>query len=91
MQERPKNKFISASPLSPNDCNILLKRKKAQFTLDEFCAWDEPGDTCIGDLGSIFTKFNPNFHITYLIPFMFLNYFLTLVKILYSGMHCFYV
>lgn len=29
----------------------MFHRKKAIFTLEEFCAWDEYGDTCTGDVG----------------------------------------
>lgn len=46
---------VPVSPLLPQDCNILLKRKKASYTQELFCAWDEMGDTCTGDLGSPLT------------------------------------
>lgn len=42
---------VPVTPLSPQDCSIMFQRKKARYTLDEFCAWDEVGDTCTGDLG----------------------------------------
>lgn len=47
----PINRYVSVSPLSPQDCTIMFHRKHAIFTLEEFCAWDETGDTCTGDLG----------------------------------------
>lgn len=46
---------VTTSPLSPQDCEIMFKRKRATITTEEFCAWDETGDSCTGDLG-ILTK-----------------------------------
>lgn len=46
---------VSVTPLMPQDCNIMFERKRARYTLDEFCAWDEAGDTCTGDLGGPLT------------------------------------
>lgn len=43
---------VTASPLSPQDCEIMFSRKRARITTDEFCAWDETGDSCAGDLGN---------------------------------------
>lgn len=42
---------VSVQLVQAQDCSIMFRRKEAQFTHDEFCAWDEPGDTCTGDLG----------------------------------------
>lgn len=42
---------VPVTPLLPQDCSIMFERKRAQYTLGEFCAWDEAGDTCTGDLG----------------------------------------
>ncbi|XP_055695435.1 CLIP domain-containing serine protease B4-like isoform X2 [Lutzomyia longipalpis] len=43
---------MPASPLTPQDCSTLFHRKTAEFSVkEEFCAWDERGDTCYGDLG----------------------------------------
>lgn len=42
---------VPVTPLTPQDCSIMFERKNAHYTLDEFCAWDEAGDTCTGDLG----------------------------------------
>lgn len=47
----PKVSNVPASPLKSRDCSIMLKRKQAKLTHTEFCAWDETGDTCTGDLG----------------------------------------
>jgi len=41
----------SALPLSPQDCRTMFQRQNANITTDEFCAWDQRGDTCTGDLG----------------------------------------
>ncbi|KAG4068738.1 hypothetical protein HA402_002429 [Bradysia odoriphaga] len=46
---------VTASPLSPQDCEIMFKRKRASITTEEFCAWDETGDSCTGDLGGPLT------------------------------------
>lgn len=40
-------------PLSTQDCEIMFKRKRATLTPEEFCAWDETGDSCTGDLGNL--------------------------------------
>lgn len=42
---------VTTSPLSSVDCEIMFKRKRATITAEEFCAWDETGDSCLGDLG----------------------------------------
>ncbi|GAB0088719.1 CLIP domain-containing serine protease 14D-like [Sergentomyia squamirostris] len=43
---------VPVSPLTPQDCSTLFHRKTAEFSVqEEFCAWDERGDTCYGDLG----------------------------------------
>lgn len=43
---------IPVSPLTPQDCSTLFHRKTAEFSVkEEFCAWDERGDSCYGDLG----------------------------------------
>lgn len=44
-------KTVAVTPMSPQDCTILFHRQLAEFTTQEFCAWDETGDTCAGDLG----------------------------------------
>jgi hypothetical protein len=48
------------SPISPQDCRILFTRKHTEIAIDnEFCAWDEVGDTCAGDIGSpLFVEIN---------------------------------
>lgn len=46
-----KVEMVSVSPLSPQDCSILFHRQQAEFSNEEFCAWDENGDDCAGDLG----------------------------------------
>lgn len=43
---------ILATPLSNRDCHIYFKRNGGIISTDEFCAWDEKGDTCTGDLGA---------------------------------------
>lgn len=43
--------MVSVQPLSPQDCTTLFHRQRASFTTEEFCAWDETGDNCTGDLG----------------------------------------
>lgn len=43
---------VVATPLSARDCHIYFRRKGATLSTDEFCAWDEAGDSCLGDLGS---------------------------------------
>lgn len=48
---RPHVYSVPVTPLSSQDCTIMFQRKRAHYTLDEFCAWDEAGDTCTGDLG----------------------------------------
>lgn len=47
----PKISNVLASPLKSRDCSIMLQRKQAKLSHTEFCAWDETGDTCTGDLG----------------------------------------
>lgn len=47
---------ITTSPLSPQDCEIMFRRKRAKITADEFCVWDETGDSCTGDLGNQFKR-----------------------------------
>lgn len=42
---------IIATPLSNRDCHIYFKRNGGIISPDEFCAWDEKGDSCTGDLG----------------------------------------
>lgn len=42
---------ITVAPLSTRDCHIYFKRNGGIISPDEFCAWDEKGDTCTGDLG----------------------------------------
>lgn len=42
---------VTTSLLSLQDCEIMFKRKRATLTSEEFCAWDETGDSCTGDLG----------------------------------------
>lgn len=42
---------VAVQLVQPQDCSIMFRRKEANFTDAEFCAWDEPGDTCTGDLG----------------------------------------
>lgn len=55
---------VSVSPLSPQDCSIMFQRKRAQFTRGEFCAWDEVGDTCTGDLGGpLIGTINGQYHV----------------------------
>lgn len=43
---------VTTTPLSPLDCETMFKRKRAAITAEEFCAWDETGDSCLGDLGT---------------------------------------
>lgn len=42
---------VAVQLVQPQDCSIMFRRKEATFTHTEFCAWDELGDTCTGDLG----------------------------------------
>lgn len=57
-------KSISVIPLSDQDCRIMFKRKNVIVTDEEFCAWDETGDTCTGDLGGpLVGKIDDNYHI----------------------------
>ncbi|XP_059619767.1 CLIP domain-containing serine protease B4-like [Phlebotomus argentipes] len=43
---------MPVSPLTPQDCSTLFHRKTGEFSeKEEFCAWDERGDSCYGDLG----------------------------------------
>lgn len=46
---------VDVQLVQPHDCAIMFRRKEARFTNAEFCAWDEPGDTCTGDLGGPLT------------------------------------
>lgn len=53
-----------AIPLVKRDCSIMFDRKGATLTSDKFCAWDEPGDSCTGDLGSpLIRKINGRYHV----------------------------
>lgn len=51
LREAARVVTITATPLSPRDCHIYFKRNGGIISPDEFCAWDEKGDTCTGDLG----------------------------------------
>lgn len=55
---------VSVTPLAPRDCNIYFRRKGATVSEDEFCAWDESGDTCTGDLGGpLISKLSGRFYV----------------------------
>lgn len=55
---------VSVSPLAPQDCAIMFQRKQAHLMKEEFCAWDEVGDTCTGDLGGpLIGNLNGRFHV----------------------------
>lgn len=41
----------SVLPIAPQDCLTLFQRQNSEFSSDEFCAWDENGDDCAGDIG----------------------------------------
>lgn len=51
LREAARVLTVSATPVANRDCHIYFRRKGASLGGDEFCAWDEAGDTCIGDLG----------------------------------------
>lgn len=56
--------MTSVLPIAPQDCNILFARKNALFSLDEFCAWDEYGDDCAGDIGApLLAKIGEKYHL----------------------------
>lgn len=60
----PKNKLVGVNPLSPHDCLTLYRRHGATISLEEFCGWDETGDTCTGDLGGpLIGKVSGRFHV----------------------------
>uniref|UniRef100_A0A336N033 CSON009640 protein n=2 Tax=Culicoides sonorensis TaxID=179676 RepID=A0A336N033_CULSO len=53
------------TPVAPHDCTIMFQRQHATVTPSEFCAWDENGDTCTGDLGGpVIGKHNGRFYVT---------------------------
>lgn len=53
-----------AFPLTSQDCSIMFERKGAHFTPDKFCAWDNSGDSCTGDLGSpLLRKINGRYYV----------------------------
>jgi coagulation factor X len=56
--------LVPVSPLSPQDCHMIYHRNRAEFSRSEFCAWDEGGDTCTGDMGGpLIAKQNGAFHL----------------------------
>lgn len=64
MRKQARIAVATATPLSPRDCHIFFRRKGATLTTDEFCAWDENGDTCTGDLGGpLIGKHNGRFYV----------------------------
>lgn len=52
MKKQARIIVAQVTPLAPRDCHIMFRRKGATLTNEEFCAWDEIGDSCTGDLGS---------------------------------------
>jgi coagulation factor X len=47
------------APLSSFDCKQFFARKHMTVTRQQFCAWDESGDDCTGDIGGpMFTVHN---------------------------------
>lgn len=58
-------------PLAHSDCRIMFDRKGGQLADDEFCAWDERGDTCTRDLGGpLSVKINERYHVVGLNSFV---------------------
>lgn len=63
---KKQTRIISAQvlTLTPRDCHIFFRKNGATITNDEFCAWDESGDTCTGDLGApLIGKHNGRFYV----------------------------
>lgn len=60
-----KVQTLSILPLSPQDCSTLFHRKGANLnSREEFCTWDERGDSCTGDLGGpLIGKQDDRFHV----------------------------
>lgn len=45
------SELIPVFTLSPQDCIIMYNKKGAKISNQEFCAWDQNGDDCAGDIG----------------------------------------
>ncbi|XP_055525708.1 CLIP domain-containing serine protease B4-like [Wyeomyia smithii] len=58
------SKLVAVTSLAQTDCHILFQRHKAELGTKEFCAWDETGDNCTGDLGGpLMTKLSGRYHV----------------------------
>ncbi|XP_055586384.1 CLIP domain-containing serine protease B4-like [Uranotaenia lowii] len=59
-----RSKLVAVTTLTQKDCQILFRRHNADVGLKEFCAWDETGDNCTGDLGGpLMVKLNGRYHV----------------------------
>lgn len=58
------SKLVSVTSLAQKDCQILFRRHQAELGPKEFCAWDETGDNCTGDLGGpLMAKLSGRYHV----------------------------
>ncbi|XP_053681770.1 melanization protease 1-like [Sabethes cyaneus] len=58
------SKLVAVTSLAQTDCQILFQRHKAELGTKEFCAWDETGDNCTGDLGGpLMVKLGGRYHV----------------------------
>lgn len=59
-----QSKLVSVTTLTLPDCQILFRRHKADVGSKEFCAWDETGDNCTGDLGGpLMVRLDGRYHL----------------------------
>ncbi|XP_058811507.1 CLIP domain-containing serine protease B4-like [Topomyia yanbarensis] len=57
-------KLVAVTSLTQKDCQILFRRHQAEMGPKEFCAWDETGDNCTGDLGGpLMVKLSGRYHV----------------------------
>lgn len=58
------SKLVAVTSLTQKDCQILFRRHQAELGPKEFCAWDETGDNCTGDLGGpLMVKLQGRYHV----------------------------
>lgn len=81
-QKKVFNRIVFVDPVAPIDCHTIFERQNAIFTEENFCAWDQTGDTCTGDLGGpLMAKYNGQFRLIGLNSYVQLP---TSVSFLYS-------
>ncbi|XP_058467498.1 CLIP domain-containing serine protease B4-like [Malaya genurostris] len=57
-------KLVAVTSLAQKDCQILFRRHQAELGQKQFCAWDETGDNCTGDLGGpLMVKLGGRYHV----------------------------